>query len=41
MFLLLLGSGLGSTVFGQTYNNEWIVNGRTYYKFKIAEDGLY
>ncbi|SDZ80284.1 Peptidase family C25 [Arachidicoccus rhizosphaerae] len=42
--LLLLVLGLLFTtgkVTAQTYNNEWIVNGQTYYKFKIATDGLY
>src|SRR5215203_196443 len=26
---------------GQVYNNEWIDYSKTYYKFKLAQDGLY
>ncbi|HTN36642.1 MAG TPA: C25 family cysteine peptidase, partial [Arachidicoccus sp.] len=25
----------------QVYNNEWLVSGQTYYKFKVGSDGLY
>ncbi|HVU84092.1 MAG TPA: hypothetical protein VHC50_04580, partial [Puia sp.] len=25
----------------QTYNNEWIDPGKTYYKFKVVANGLY
>ncbi|SDZ80439.1 Por secretion system C-terminal sorting domain-containing protein [Arachidicoccus rhizosphaerae] len=39
LFVILLG--LQNITQAQTYNNEWIVNGNTYYKFKIATDGLY
>ena len=27
--------------FGQTYGNEWIEDGQSYYKFRIGTDGLY
>src|SRR5829696_5661864 len=26
---------------GQVYNNEWIDYSKTYYKFKLGQDGLY
>ena len=29
------------TVWSQTYNNEWINFGQTYYKFKVGSNGLY
>lgn len=32
---------LNIAVFGQPYDNEWIDFDKTYYKFKLAEDGLY
>lgn len=35
---LLLGS---NKMHAQSYHNEWIVSGKTYYKFKIGVDGLY
>lgn len=37
-FLFLL---LGLGVFAQTYNNEWIDYNKTYYKFKVGNNGLY
>ena len=37
---LLLCTGVFTT-YAQQYNNEWINYTRTYYKFKIAENGLY
>jgi hypothetical protein len=41
-FLLSLALlGMFSAAKAQKYNNEWIVSGKTYYKFKIATDGLY
>lgn len=40
--LLLIGSFLlTTTLFSQQYANDWINYGQSYYKFKIAEDGLY
>ncbi|UAY54563.1 putative type IX secretion system sortase PorU2 [Arachidicoccus terrestris] len=35
---MLLGS---NKMHAQTYNNEWVVSGKTYYKFKVGSDGLY
>lgn len=37
--LLLLVAGFAATA--QQYNNEWIQFNQTYYKFKVANDGLY
>ncbi|THU32936.1 hypothetical protein FAM09_26160 [Niastella caeni] len=37
--LLLLVAGFAATA--QQYNNEWIQFNQTYYKFKIAKDGVY
>src|SRR5690349_867292 len=37
--LILLALCTGA--FAQQYNNEWIDHSKTYYKFKIAENGLY
>ncbi len=37
IFFLMMSVG----VFAQTYNNEWIDFSKTYYKFKLAADGLY
>ncbi|QES90185.1 putative type IX secretion system sortase PorU2 [Rhizosphaericola mali] len=39
-FLLLLFSIVGKS-YAQTYNNEWIDYSKTYYKFKILNDGMY
>lgn len=39
LFVLLLLSPV--FVFAQAYNNEWIDYSKTYYRFKIAQDGLY
>lgn len=36
---MLLFAGLFAQ--GQSYNNEWIDYGKTYYKFKVGADGLY
>ncbi|HNF48201.1 MAG TPA: hypothetical protein PLF48_02395, partial [Chitinophagales bacterium] len=37
VFLITLCRSLG---FAQPYGNEWIDYNKTYYKFKIAQDGL-
>src|SRR5687768_2611610 len=37
LILLVLCTG----AFAQQYNNEWIDYTKTYYKFKVAENGLY
>ncbi|HEY8896008.1 MAG TPA: hypothetical protein VIM79_14380, partial [Niastella sp.] len=37
--LLLLAAGIAAS--GQQYNNEWIKFSQTYYKIKIAKDGVY
>jgi hypothetical protein len=37
VFLLMVTLGLSA----QSYNNEWIDFSKTYYKFKIASNGLY
>src|SRR5687767_2930305 len=39
--LLFLFASSALMVHSQTYNNEWIDYGKTYYKFKIASTGLY
>lgn len=40
--LLVIASILfTTTLFGQPYANDWINYGQSYYKFKIAENGLY
>ncbi|WP_449371702.1 putative type IX secretion system sortase PorU2 [Arachidicoccus ginsenosidivorans] len=41
MLVLFCLMGNLSTLKAQSYNNEWIVNGQTYYKFRILNDGLY
>lgn len=38
MFLLLTAA---TCAYAQSYNNEWIVYGKPYYKFKILNNGLY
>ncbi|MBI3139243.1 MAG: hypothetical protein HYZ15_11725 [Sphingobacteriales bacterium] len=40
-FLLLLFVFTGLAVQSQTYNNEWIDYSKTYYKFKVAANGVY
>ena len=40
VFTLCLFLCAGS-LFAQTYNNEWIDPGKTYYKFKVISNGLY
>ncbi len=40
-FLLILVLLAGKFAFAQQYNNEWIDYSKTYYKFKIAQTGLY
>ncbi|MBI5372188.1 MAG: hypothetical protein HZA79_09220 [Sphingobacteriales bacterium] len=40
-FLLLLFVFTGLAAESQTYNNEWIDYSRTYYKFKVAVNGVY
>ena len=39
--LLLMLMGVSNGLNAQKFNNEWIVNGKSYFKFKIATDGLY
>ncbi|WP_460432554.1 putative type IX secretion system sortase PorU2, partial [Arachidicoccus ginsenosidivorans] len=41
LLILLTLLGMLNGVNAQKYNNEWIVNGKSYFKFKIATDGLY
>lgn len=37
--LLLMVAGFAATA--QQYNNEWITHAQTYYKIKVAQDGVY
>ncbi|HEV7620594.1 MAG TPA: hypothetical protein VGO09_02605, partial [Flavisolibacter sp.] len=39
LFFILLMSGFAAKA--QVYNNEWIDYNKTYYKFKVGNDGLY
>lgn len=39
LLLLLISAGFQASA--QIYNNEWINYNRTYYKFKVASNGLY
>lgn len=41
LFLLLLLTASFSAAWSQSYNNEWIDYSKTYYKFKVAANGLY
>ena len=38
IFIFLLNA---VSLFGQTFNNEWIKYNQTYYKFKVGKNGLY
>lgn len=40
-YLFILFSLMLTTGFAQVYNNEWIDYSKTYYKFKVAANGLY
>ncbi|MBW7951896.1 MAG: hypothetical protein H3C56_04920, partial [Chitinophagaceae bacterium] len=40
-FLLCFLLGVSYVLQAQNFNNEWIDYGKTYYKFKIAANGLY
>jgi len=39
LILLLLAAGIAAS--GQQYNNEWIKFSQTYFKIKVASDGVY
>lgn len=39
--LLFLFMAISVSTVAQPYNNEWIRNGQTYYKFKVPKSGLY
>ena len=41
LLALLLGAGAQARAQSGPYGNEWIVPGQTYYKIKVARDGLY
>lgn len=41
LFTLIFSLLLSVTTFSQTSQNEWVEFGKTYYKFKVTQDGIY
>ena len=41
LFTLIFSLLLSVTTFSQTFQNEWVEFNKTYYKFKVTQDGIY